>query len=135
MCIKILVNSVEVPPPSKRMKTMKDEGVKQLQPKALDSEEIGEASQMQLYLNYIPTSTCVAKHLQIRIGYTVQHAQYNFYFLPSRLLRPGFKTSPVCGTVRTVVVAPGCMSARSAAHAVATCRCYSSNFRASFCHL
>ena len=53
----------EVPPPSKRTRTMKDKGVKQLQSKALDSKEIGEDTQeyvlwcthVQLYHNLIPT--------------------------------------------------------------------------------
>ena len=64
-----VVSSFEVPPPSKRVRTMDDEGVEQLQPTALDSEETtttGEGEQERvlwctcshahvlLYPNHIP---------------------------------------------------------------------------------
>ena len=61
----------EVPPPSKRMRIVEDEGVEQLQPTALDSEETtttGEAARnmcygvhthVQLYLHHIPTHVCI----------------------------------------------------------------------------
>ena len=61
-----------MPPPSKRVRTVDDEGVEQLQPTALDSEEAtttGEGEQehvlwctfthVQLYLNHIPTHVCL----------------------------------------------------------------------------
>ena len=60
----LLVNSFEIPPPNKRVRTVED-GMEQLQPTSLDSEETtttGEAGQedvlwhmCKLYLNHIPT--------------------------------------------------------------------------------
>ena len=66
------VNVSEEPPPSKRVRTVEDEGVEQLQPTAWYSEETtttGEAVQklvlwwactcVATYLNPIPTCVCI----------------------------------------------------------------------------
>ena len=66
----------EVPPPSKRMRIVEDEGVEQLQPTALDSEETtttGEAARnmcygvhthVQLYIHHIPTHVYTSDYSQ-----------------------------------------------------------------------
>ena len=54
------VNVIEEPPPSKRVRTMENEGVEQLQPTPMDSEETnttGEGAQEHMLWC---TCTCVA---------------------------------------------------------------------------
>ena len=83
MELPCLVIDFEVPSPSKRMRTVEDEGVEQLQPTALDSEErtttgevarnmcYGVHTHVQLYLHHIPTHVCIPLTTPINLGYVV----------------------------------------------------------------
>ena len=83
MELPCLVINFEVPSPSNRMRTVEDEGVEQLQPTALDSEErtttgevaknmcYGVHAHVQLYLHHIPTHVCIPLTISNQLGYVV----------------------------------------------------------------
>ena len=54
------MSSFEVPPPSKRVRTMDDEGVEQLQPTAPDSEETTTTGEGEQECVLWCTCTCAA---------------------------------------------------------------------------